>query len=237
MPSGAEGFKDLLMSIDITTEAGQELYGRVLSLADGFSVLAETMQASEDNIKSFVDSFKTSEELAQSMAAALGVTLATTGDELVALFNNLRGGIDGLTDSELKLLNANKALLESSNELAESNLNNYLKEVIAKISSLDGVLASLSTIIDKLKGAAIGSEYTMAKYYDSMSKTLSLSGSDDVESFQKSLNETISASNALFNAENFTTTRDQQFAQLVAANQFNTMEDTALEQIDYLKND
>lgn len=41
LPSNAEGFVNLVKGIDTSTEAGKELLGRVLSLSDAFSVLAE----------------------------------------------------------------------------------------------------------------------------------------------------------------------------------------------------
>lgn len=41
LPSNAEGFVNLVKGIDTSTEAGKELLGRVLSLSDAFSVLAD----------------------------------------------------------------------------------------------------------------------------------------------------------------------------------------------------
>lgn len=41
LPKNAEGFVNLVKGIDTSTEAGKELLGRVLSLSDAFSVLAE----------------------------------------------------------------------------------------------------------------------------------------------------------------------------------------------------
>jgi len=213
---------------EVTGQAFEDGAEEALNYIDSIEMVAEAMATSRENIDSFIDSFKTSEQLAQDMASTLGVAIATTGDELVALFNNLSGGVDGLTDAELEFLNASK-------DLIDSGLDDYISSITSDISSLESVISSLSSVIDNLKGAAIGSTYSMQKYYDSMSKTLSLSGSDDIASFQKSLNDTISASSVLFDTANFTTSRDQQFAQLVAANQFSTMEDTALEQIDYLR--
>lgn len=74
------------------------------------------MAKSNSNIKSFEDSFKTPQQLAQDMAKNLGVTLATTQSGLMNLFDSLKGGVDGLNDSEKQLLDANKALIESNSK-------------------------------------------------------------------------------------------------------------------------
>jgi len=49
MPVGSNGFKDLVEGIDISTEAGQELYGRVLLLSDGFAELSDQAKSLLDD--------------------------------------------------------------------------------------------------------------------------------------------------------------------------------------------
>lgn len=199
-----------------------------LNYLDSIELISEALEASRENIESFVSSFMDEEQEALYLANKLGVDLATSFEELATLAGTLSEGVDGLTDSELELLEANK-------DLIDSDLDDYLETIADDISTLESVVSSLSSVIDKLKNAAGDSEYSLQKYYKSMKETLSLSGSSDVASFQESLSDTISASSALFDTSNFTNSRDQQFAQLVAASQFESMEDTALEQIDYLE--
>ena len=91
--------------------------------------LADTIEASEANIKSWLDSWLTAEELAQNMANTLGVTVATNIKELNTLFEQLAYDTEGLTDAELELLNANKALIEATEALAkvsEDNIKSWL---------------------------------------------------------------------------------------------------------------
>jgi len=238
-PKTYEGFRRLVDSLDVTTEAGRETFISVMQLADSFTEIGEVARQSQSNIKEWQDSFKTQEQLMQDMANSFSVPLATTYTELDILFKTLSQGIDGLTDSELTFMKANKEALDATEkankEALKTSLSTMLSDTTKNISSLESAVSSLSGIIDKLKGDALGSEYSLEKYYNSMRKTLSLSGSSDIASFQASLQDTISASSVLFDAENFTATRDQKFAQLVAANQFSSMETTALTQIDYLK--
>ena len=46
MPTSKEGFRDLLGSLDLTTEAGQELYGRMIVLSGAFVKVSEDAEAS-----------------------------------------------------------------------------------------------------------------------------------------------------------------------------------------------
>jgi len=221
-----------------TTEAGlTSLFESLSKGIDGLTDLElelleankELIDSNKENIKSFVDSFKTEQQLTEDMAVAVGVTLATTQDGLVDLFTNLSKGLGGLTDSELELLEANK-------DLIDSDLDEYIEGITSNISTLESVLGSLNSVIEKLKDSALGSTYTMDNFYASMSETLELSKTDNYEGFEEALNKTIGYSDALFDVTNFGgNENDMEFAQLVAAAQFEGMEVTALKQIDYLK--
>lgn len=99
---------------------------KALDYLDSIKLVGDAMAASNKNIKSFKDSFKTPQQLAQDMAKSLGVTLATTQSGLMNLFDSLKGGVDGLNDSEKQLLDANKALIESNSKaLNDAWLGNY----------------------------------------------------------------------------------------------------------------
>ena len=99
---------------DLTGETFTSGAEDAINYLDSIKLVADAMATSNNNIKSFEDSFKSSHEIASDMAEALNVSLATSYSELDALFESLKGGIDGLTDAELDLLNANKELIASS---------------------------------------------------------------------------------------------------------------------------
>ena len=220
---------------EITGQAFTDGAKGVLNYIDSIEAVSEAMQTSRENTKSFIDSFKSEKQLAEDLASANGVSLATNMEELSTLFAKLKDDTFGLTDAELELLEANKDLLDNSINDEIDELGDYLDDVGDSISTLEGVLNSLNDIIEKLRGSAIGSEYTLGKYNESMEETVALSKGTDYDAFSKSLSDTISYSSALFKDTNFDLNRDKEFAQLVAANQFEDMEVTALEQIDYLK--
>ena len=59
LPTSKDAYKDLLNGLDLTTEAGQELYGRLLLLAEGFAAVAdavaESITALESQLKDLSD--------------------------------------------------------------------------------------------------------------------------------------------------------------------------------------
>ena len=72
-----------------------------------------------DNIKIYLDSFKTSFQLAVDMADGLGVDIAGTVEELNNVFDTLKEGVGGLTDEELAFLQANKAIIDERDALSQ----------------------------------------------------------------------------------------------------------------------
>jgi hypothetical protein len=68
-----------------------------------------------------------------------------------------------------------------------------------------------------------------------MTKTQDLMKGNDYEAISNSLQETIGYSSALTEAENFGLSRDMRYAQLVAANQFEAMEDVLVTEKDLLQ--
>jgi hypothetical protein len=109
MPNGIQGFKNLLASIDTTTDAGQELYGRVITLSDGFASLADdmgkSMSAIQDSIKSFIGMI---DSIQQTIDKLLGNTTgANSTDALIKTYWDKRERADqllalgaGLTSSQ-----------------------------------------------------------------------------------------------------------------------------------------
>jgi hypothetical protein len=134
----------------------------------------------------------------------------TLGVSVNATFEELISGLGGLTDAELEFLQARESAQKDALDL-------------------------LSSIIDKLRGAASGSNSSLQKYYSSMKETQALSSDITDSAFVESLNKTIGFASALFDGSNFSYNRDMVFAQSVAANQFEGMKSSALEQIDYLR--
>ena len=109
-----------------------------LNYLNSIELVSEAMTTSRENILSWTNSFKNERELANDLATSLGVNLATSLTSLDTLFNQLSTDADGLTDAELELLEANKALLESYEDNIESTYQTFLdlEEAIKNIESL-----------------------------------------------------------------------------------------------------
>ncbi|MGE4382262.1 MAG: hypothetical protein AB7D41_03595 [Arcobacter sp.] len=149
LPNSNIGFKDLLLSIDETTQSGQELFGRLIVLSDEF-----------------------------------------------AQVSSLR--VDAL-QKELDITNG--------------TISN-IKEIS---NSLDNVISNLRSGLDN------SSTNLLDKFNRSMNDSLLLSAGTDYTSLAASLKNTIDLSSALNNSDYFGSLSEMQYAQSVAANQFESM--------------
>ena len=184
----------------------------------------ELLKTSEANIKIWTDSFKTQEELAAEMMGAFGLPLYKSMADLQQSMNWMAEDTDGLTDAKLKALQANKNYIES--------LQDVRLEMIDTMSSFS---VSLTSTIEQLRDASETSASSLNKFYDAMKEAQSLSVSDEYESFENSVKKAIEHTSALYDASNFQTARDMQFAQLVAANQFEGLQAEIETEIEILK--
>ena len=246
MPTTFEGFKNLINGLDLTSQAGQELYGRLIGLSGSFSDLFNTIN-NESNIKSFFNSFKTENDILLIQANKLKMTLPSTFEELGLQFKKLSSDTLGLTNEELDYLasskeyveNRNKELLQLEVEKTEAEKklqDELLSNIKSNISSIENILDSLSSKIDELRASAdLTNTYTLDKFKTSMSQTLDLMQGKNYEAIQESLQKTLGYSSALMDANNFALSRDMRYAQLVAANQFESMDITLQTEVDYLK--
>jgi len=210
---------------------------KIYDYVEAITLVGDAMTNSLDNIKSFTDSLKTNDQLAQDMANTLGVNLATSVDGLSALFNQLAYDTNGLTDADNDLLSANKDLLISTSTMQTEvdGLNITLESATSSISTLESVMATIKSTVDKLRGASLTTSQSLGLFYDAMARAQELSTGTDYEAYSKAVQEASSLSGALLNTNAFTSAADMQFAQLSAANQFELLGESTLTQIDYLK--
>lgn len=217
-----------------------------LNYIDAIELVAEAMTTSRENINSLIDNFRSSEQLARIQAESMGVVLAETAEVFFSQFDAMKNDILGLTDEELAYLETAKDYIENKNaDLLESQQNSIQAQidgfnelttsVTADISVLNTVLGSLSNIIDKLRGASSNSGYSLNKFYDSMSETIALANGDDLTAYKDSLTKTIGYSSALLDSGNFTNSADMEFAQSLAANQFEDMQVDSESQLSVLE--
>lgn len=227
----------------LTFENGAE---DALNYMKSIELVSAAMVTSRNNIKSFMDSFRSSDELLKIQAASLGLTVANTAEELFKQFETMSNDLLGLTDQELSYLEAAKTHIEAKNEellnAQKDSLqaqidayNDQIDNIKSNVSKLENIISSMSSTIEKLRGSVQGSSYTLEQFYKNMNLSLGYSKSKDYENLEKSLKDTISNSSALFEKTNFRSAWDMQFAQMVAANQLESISTDSLTEIDYLR--
>ena len=71
LPADVKAFRNLVNSIDISTEAGQKLYGQILALAPEFNDLQDALKSANSDVNALVQSLR---DLAEQARAARGET-------------------------------------------------------------------------------------------------------------------------------------------------------------------
>lgn len=155
LPTSKEGFRALLDGIDLTTDSGQELYGRLIVLSQSFADITDKTAESIEELNnlsfdSFVSSIdKVSDTLKSLKDTALSFinsfnTTDSTKDNLIA-YNKKRAEFDSyfLSDGTLKqnadyekvkslyseISNVSKTLASSDNYLKDSLIDVFSKDI------------------------------------------------------------------------------------------------------------
>lgn len=135
IPTTKQGFTDLLKSIDVTTESGQDLYGRLILLSDGFNALVESSDKVKsslfDNIQSFIDSISSKGSLDAPKAFS----------DFSISFNNM---IDAIANGSSDLLEVGNTALD--------NAQNYLDVVTATATAGRDIEFAKAMLINKFSG-------------------------------------------------------------------------------------
>ncbi len=71
LPADVKAFRNLVSSIDITTESGQKLYGQIIALAPEFNDLQDALESTNSEVNALVQSLR---DLAEQARAARGET-------------------------------------------------------------------------------------------------------------------------------------------------------------------
>lgn len=224
----ADMAKQLAVLEDLQNQTGLVFKGGAkdaLDFLESIELVATAMSTSSSNIKDFINDFKSEDLLALDLSNKLGTNLALNYDDLALKFEDMANDIYGLTDSELEFLEANKSYLERIQDAKKQALEDELELTKSSVSTIQSMSNSLDSVITKLRGNLSTTAATsIAKFNESMSSTLLLSNGNDYKALEDSLKNTISYSDALNNADYFSSSRDMQFAQAIAANQFESMD-------------
>lgn len=135
---------------------------KLINSMDDFDIVAEALETSRGNIKDFTDSFKTDFQLAEDMAAKLGVEVATTFEEMNQQFIDMSSDIEGLTDTEADFLDITYDLTQSFKDAGDemrSFITDY--DLAMSLIGVEGTeatqlnLDSVNTKIDELINSSI----------------------------------------------------------------------------------
>lgn len=153
MPTSKEGFTNLIKSLDVSSESGQELYGRLIILSDSFAKLFENTSSSKasllENINSFVKDL-----LGTTVTASSGTTFKTFADSFNNMIDAIAKGSSDLESIGQTTLSTAQAYIDTVSRTASTGAEvEFAKKVVAnKLSSVvDAPDITLGTINDTLK--------------------------------------------------------------------------------------
>lgn len=127
LPADVKAFRNLVNSIDISTEAGQKLYGQILALAPEFNDLQDALNNANSDVNALVQSLR---DLAEQARAARGETEQPRN--LAFLRNEFERAsilaMQGDTEAANRLLTLGKDLMQVSKLYALSG-SEYTKDL------------------------------------------------------------------------------------------------------------
>ena len=146
MPTNKESFTKLIESLDLSSEAGQELYGRLIVLSEGFAEVADSVEASIKNLQDDLDSItKTGFDTFETTISKMFAIIQSNITKTQALIDKLMGKENNtLVNSLIEYNKAYSDYMVTGNQESLDKLLNY-----ADIAS--GLGGNNPKIIDELK--------------------------------------------------------------------------------------
>lgn len=154
LPADVKAFRNLVSSIDITTEAGQKLYGQIIALAPEFNDLQDALDSANSEVNALVQSLR---DLAEQARAARGETeqprnLAYLRNE----FNKASElALQGDTEAANRLISIGKDLMSTS-KLYSVTGSDYAKD----LAYIQGVATTVADLQESGLGTSISSDLT-----------------------------------------------------------------------------
>jgi hypothetical protein len=158
LPIGQQGFKDLVAGIDTTTESGQDLFGRVILLSDGFDELLSNQKSNLDaQVSKELELAKLQDDMYQKAIDSVQ-TLSDSFDDLSGSIEdtiaNLLGNTKDAGNQDI-LIQKFWSKKETLDTLLAKNANlttieeQLLKDTIADLNSLSMNIQSSSEYDNK----------------------------------------------------------------------------------------
>ena len=149
LPADVKAFRDLVSGIDVSTEAGQKLYGQVIALAPEFNDLQDALESANSDVNALVQSLR---DLAEQARAARGETeqprnLAYLRNE----FNKASElALQGDTEAAARLVSLGEDLMSTSKLYAVSG-SDYARD----LAFIQGVASTVADMQESGLGTSI----------------------------------------------------------------------------------
>lgn len=149
LPADVKAFRNLVSSIDISTEAGQKLYGQILALAPEFNDLQDAIKNANSDVNALVQSLR---DLAEQARAARGETEQPRN--LAYLRNEFNKASDlalqGDTEAAARLVSLGKDLMSMSKLYAVSG-SDYARD----LAFIQGIASAVADMQESGLGTSI----------------------------------------------------------------------------------
>lgn len=154
LPSDVKAFRALVNSIDITTEAGQKLYGQIIALAPEFNDLQDAIESANSEVNALVQSLR---DLAEQARAARGETEQPRDlDYLRNEFNKASElALQGDTEAANRLISISEDLMSAS-KLYSVTGSDYARD----LAYIQGVATAVADLQESGLGTSISSDLT-----------------------------------------------------------------------------
>lgn len=185
LPTDVKAFRNLVSSIDITTEAGQKLYGQIIALAPEFNDLQDALDSANSEVNALVQSLR---DLAEQARDARGETeqprnLAYLRNE----FNKASElALQGDTEAANRLVSLGKDLMSMSKLYAVSG-GDYARD----LAFIQGVASTVADMQESGLGTSISPDLKPSTTTGSTTPTLETTNTTmttEMQSMREELN-------------------------------------------------
>lgn len=185
LPSDVKAFRNLVSSIDISTEAGQKLYGQIIALAPEFNDLQDALESANSDVNALVQSLR---DLAEQARAARGETeqprnLAYLRNE----FNKASElALQGDTEAAARLVSLGKDLMSMSKLYAVSG-SDYARD----LAFIQGIASAVADMQESGLGTSISPDLRPSTTTGSTTPTLETTNTTmttEMQSMREELN-------------------------------------------------
>jgi tape measure domain-containing protein len=186
LPADVKAFRNLVNGIDVSTEAGQKLYGQIIALAPEFNDLQDALESANSETNALVQSLR---DLAEQARAARGETEQPRNLEYLRneFQNASKLALQGDTEAAARVVSLGKDLMQIS-KLYSTTGADYAKDL--------AFIQGIATTVADLQAKGLGTTVTNTSLTPSTSTTTT----PTIETTNSSMQTEMKAMREEFNA-------------------------------------